>query len=38
MTRAGDFDLYCEEIISGKTPVKKAYESEKVLAFYRSQK
>jgi len=31
MARQDDF--YCEEIISGKTPVKKLYESDNVLAF-----
>lgn len=33
MANPGDFDFYCEEILSGKTPVKKVYESKKVLAF-----
>lgn len=27
------YDFYCEEILSGKTPVKKLYESERVIAY-----
>ena len=30
-------DFYCGEIISGKTPVKKLYESDNVLAFHHTQ-
>lgn len=30
-------DFYCDEIISGKTLVKKLYESGKVLAFYHTK-
>lgn len=37
MANLNDFDFYCEEAISGKTPVKKLYESEKVLAFYHTK-
>ncbi|MCR4324763.1 MAG: HIT domain-containing protein [Candidatus Curtissbacteria bacterium] len=37
MAKVGNFDFYCEEAISGKTPVKKVYESEKVLAFYHTR-
>ena len=28
------YDFYCEEAMSGKTPIKKLYESDNVLAFY----
>jgi len=27
-------DFYCEEVLSGKTPVEKVYETERVLAYY----
>ena len=37
MAKPGDFDFYCEEILSGKTPVKKVYESKKVLAFHHTK-
>lgn len=37
MAKSSDFDFYCEEAITGKTPVKKVYESEKVLAFYHTK-
>lgn len=30
-------DFYCEEVLSGKTPVEKLYESENVLAFYHTK-
>jgi histidine triad (HIT) family protein len=31
------FDFYCEEALSGKTPIDKLYESEHVLAFYHTR-
>jgi histidine triad (HIT) family protein len=31
------YDFYCEEVISGKTPIKKLYESDQVLAFYHTR-
>lgn len=31
------YDFYCEEAISGKTPIKKLYESDNVLAFYHTR-
>ena len=31
------FDFYCEEVISGKMPIKKLYESDNVLAFYHTR-
>ncbi len=37
MAKTSDFDFYCEEAISGKTSVKKLYESDKVLAFYHTR-
>jgi histidine triad (HIT) family protein len=30
-------DFYCEEVISGKTPVEKVYETEHSLAFYHTR-
>lgn len=37
MARSDDFDFYCEEAISGHTPINKVYESESVLAFYHTK-
>ncbi len=37
MAKPGDFDFYCEKALTGKTPIKKVYESPKVLAFYHTQ-
>lgn len=37
MAKIGSFDFYCEEVLTGKTPVKKLYESDKVLAFYHTK-
>lgn len=37
MAKPGDFDFYCEEVLSGKTKVKKEYESETVLAFHHTK-
>ena len=31
------FDFYCEEVLTGHTPVEKIYESENVLAFYHTK-
>ncbi len=31
------FDFYCDEALSGRTPVKKLYESDQVLAFYHTR-
>lgn len=31
------YDFYCEEAISGKTPIEKLYESENVLAFHHTK-
>ena len=31
------YDFYCEEALSGKTPVKNLYESDVVLAFYHTK-
>lgn len=31
------YDFYCEEAISGKTKIKKVYESDNVLAFYHTK-
>lgn len=31
------YDFYCEEAISGKTPIEKLYESDNVLAFYHTR-
>lgn len=30
-------DFYCEEVLSGKTPVEKVVETENVLAFYHTK-
>ncbi|MFH0892179.1 MAG: HIT domain-containing protein [Candidatus Falkowbacteria bacterium] len=30
-------DFYCEEVISGKTPIEKLYESNNILAFYHTR-
>jgi histidine triad (HIT) family protein len=30
-------DFYCEEVISGKTPIEKVYETEHTLAFYHTR-
>jgi histidine triad (HIT) family protein len=35
MNLTGDF--YCEEVLSGKTPVEKVMETENVLAFYHTR-
>jgi histidine triad (HIT) family protein len=37
VAKPGDFDFYCEEALTGKTPIKKLYESDKVLAFYHTK-
>ena len=37
MAKPTDFDFYCEEALTGKTPIKKVYESETVLAFYHTK-
>ncbi len=37
MAKDGSFDFYCEEALTGKTPVEKLYESDKVLAFYHTK-
>ena len=37
MSKPNDFDFYCEEALTGKAPIKKLYESEKVLAFYHTK-
>ncbi len=37
MAKPGDFDFYCAEVLTGKTLVKKLYESENVLAFYHTK-
>jgi len=34
---ADKYDFYCEEVISGKTPITKLYESDNVLAFYHTK-
>lgn len=31
------FDFYCEEALSGKTPIEKVYESDRVLAFFHTK-
>ena len=31
------YDFYCEEAMPGKTPIKKLYESNDVLAFYHTK-
>ncbi|MEN2767860.1 HIT family protein [Ornithinibacillus xuwenensis] len=30
-------DFYCDEVLSGKTAVKKVYETENVLAYYHTR-
>ena len=30
-------DFYCDEALSGKTPIKKVYEDEEVLAFHHTR-
>lgn len=30
-------DFYCEEAVSGHTPVKKIFENERILAFYHTK-
>lgn len=30
-------DFYCDEVLSGKTPVNKVYETERVLAYYHTR-
>jgi histidine triad (HIT) family protein len=30
-------DFYCEEVLSGKTPVEKVFESENVLAYHHTR-
>ncbi|MGP4080893.1 HIT family protein [Pseudalkalibacillus sp. R45] len=30
-------DFYCDEVLSGKTDVKKVYETENVLAYYHTR-
>ncbi|MCZ8516791.1 HIT domain-containing protein [Paenibacillus filicis] len=30
-------DFYCEEVLSGKTPVNKVYETENVLAYHHTR-
>ncbi len=30
-------DFYCEEVLSGKTPVKRVLETENVLAYYHTR-
>lgn len=37
MAKPNDFDFYCEEAISGKTKIKKVYESNTILAFYHTK-
>src|SRR5688500_10392614 len=37
MARPEDFDFYCEEALTGKTPIEKLYESDTVLAFYHTK-
>jgi len=37
MAQPNEFDFYCEEVLPGKTGVKKVYESEAVLAFYHTK-
>ncbi len=31
------YDFYCEEVLSGKTPVEKLYEDDEVLAYYHTK-
>ena len=37
MAKPGDFDFYCEQALSGKTSIKKVYESDAVLAFHHTK-
>jgi histidine triad (HIT) family protein len=37
MAKPADFDFYCQEALTGKTKIKKIYESDKVLAFYHTK-
>lgn len=37
MAKPNDFDFYCDEVLSGKTSVKKLYESKKVIAFHHTK-
>ncbi|UFJ38919.1 HIT domain-containing protein [Brevibacillus humidisoli] len=30
-------DFYCEEVLSGNTPVRKVWETERVLAYYHTR-
>ncbi|WP_286183105.1 HIT domain-containing protein [Bacillus sp. ISL-55] len=30
-------DFYCDEVLSGKTPVEKLFETEQTLAFYHTR-
>ncbi len=30
-------DFYCDEVLSGRTPVKKLFESDRVLAFHHTR-
>jgi histidine triad (HIT) family protein len=30
-------DFYCDDVLSGRTPVEKVYETEKVLAYHHTQ-
>jgi histidine triad (HIT) family protein len=36
MANKGDFDFYCESVLTGKIQVKIEYESENVLAFHKT--
>lgn len=37
MAKPGDFDFYCEKVLSGTVSVKAVYESEHVLAYYHTK-
>lgn len=37
MAKPKDFDFYCEEAVTSKTPIEKLYESDKVLAFHHTK-
>lgn len=37
MSELTKYDFYCEEVLSGKTPVEKLYESDRVMAFYHTK-
>jgi len=37
MAKPDAYDFYCEEALTGATPVEKLYESEQVLAFYHTK-